>query len=153
MKKDALISDCGQYRHWLSRIWDESKDMVMFIGLNPSTADAEVDDPTIRRCIDFAQRWGYGGLYMVNLFDYRATDPKDLLKASTWMSSYCQRHIDGCASRSALVVFAWGSFKKLRGRDYGMSIRFPNAKCLGKNKDGQPKHPLYLRKDTALIHY
>lgn len=80
MIKSAIISECGKYRYSLSRIWDENKANVLFIMLNPSTADGDVDDPTIRRCIGFAKSWGYGGIYVGNLFAYRATDPKELLK-------------------------------------------------------------------------
>ena len=78
MKKDAILSEDRKYRYVLSRIWDESKSMVMIIGLNPSTADETIDDPTIVRCIDFAKNWGYGGIYMLNLFAFRATLPKDM---------------------------------------------------------------------------
>lgn len=80
MKKGAIISDCQQYRYALWRIWDETKPFVMFIMLNPSKADAETDDNTVRRCIGFAKSWGYGGIYICNLFAYRSTDPKVLLK-------------------------------------------------------------------------
>ncbi len=73
MRTDAKLSDCRIYRYALWRIWDDAKPLVMFIGLNPSTADETEDDPTIRRCISFAQNWGYGGLYMANLFVFRAT--------------------------------------------------------------------------------
>ena len=68
MKKDAILSDCKKYRYSLSRTWDESKPLIGFIGLNPSTADDVIDDPTITRCINFAKSWGGGGLYMGNLF-------------------------------------------------------------------------------------
>ena len=76
--KGAIISDCQKYRYALWRNWDLSKDKVMFIGLNPSTADHIEDDPTIRRCIGFAKSWGYGGLYMMNLFSYRTSNPSKL---------------------------------------------------------------------------
>lgn len=82
MKKTAKLSDCRTYRYELWRTWDESKPYAMFIGLNPSTADETEDDPTIRRCINFAKTWGYGGLCMTNLFAYRATQPEDMKRAS-----------------------------------------------------------------------
>ncbi len=78
MKSDAELSKCRAYRYALWRTWDESKPFAMFVGLNPSTADELEDDPTIRRCINFSKLWGYGGLCMVNLFAYRATDPTAL---------------------------------------------------------------------------
>src|SRR5882724_4976365 len=71
----AVLSDCERYRYALWRRWAE-RPAVLFVGLNPSTADALQDDPTIRRCIRFAKAWGYGALYMGNLFAFRATDPR-----------------------------------------------------------------------------
>lgn len=79
MDKGAIISGCGKYRYSLWRTWDKKLPKVMFIMLNPSTADAYEDDPTIRRCINFAKSWGYGGIVVGNLFAYRATNPKKLI--------------------------------------------------------------------------
>lgn len=75
MRRDAFISKCGTYRYWLRRIWDDTKPTLLFCMLNPSTADGDVDDPTIRKCIGFATRMGYGAIVVVNLFAYRATNP------------------------------------------------------------------------------
>jgi hypothetical protein len=83
MKKDAILSQDRKYRYVLSRIWDESKPMVVIIGLNPSTADEKDDDNTITKCINFAKQWGYGGLYMLNLFAFRATSPSDMFNADS----------------------------------------------------------------------
>src|SRR5262245_19133112 len=80
--KEALISPCGLYRYWLTRTWDNSLRRVCWVMLNPSTADAEQDDPTIRRCVGFARSWGAGGIIVVNLFAFRASDPKALLRAA-----------------------------------------------------------------------
>jgi hypothetical protein len=74
----AEFSDCGTYRYALWRTWNALQPGVLFVGLNPSTADATTDDPTIRRCIGFAKRWGYGGITMANVFAYRATDPREM---------------------------------------------------------------------------
>ena len=78
MRTDAVFSDCRKYRYALWRVWDESKPVAVFIGLNPSTADEVNDDPTVKRCVNFAQEWGYGGLCMANLFAFMATDPEVL---------------------------------------------------------------------------
>ena len=78
MTKDAEISKCGCYRYALWRVWSEDVSCAMFVGLNPSIADAEGDDPTLRRCIAYARSWGYGGVCIGNLFAYRATDPNEL---------------------------------------------------------------------------
>ena len=82
MEKGARFSESRTHRYALWRIWEKGAPMVMFVGLNPSTADETQDDPTIRRCIDFAKRWGYGGLYMLNIFAFRATNPKDMKAAA-----------------------------------------------------------------------
>ena len=81
MKKGATISECGLYRYSLTRVWDDVLPMCIFVMLNPSTADADIDDPTIRRCINFAKREGCGSLMVVNLFAYRATSPADMKAA------------------------------------------------------------------------
>ncbi|WP_368188730.1 DUF1643 domain-containing protein [Aeromonas sp. R7-3] len=80
--RHAVFSPCRTYRYALSRVWATDKPYALFIGLNPSTADETLDDPTIRRCIDFAKRRGYGGLVMANLFAYRATDPEVMKRAA-----------------------------------------------------------------------
>ena len=77
----ASMSQCGLYRYTLWRVWDESKPACVFVGLNPSTADASEDDATIRRCVRFAKDWDCGELLMLNLFAFRATRPKDMLAA------------------------------------------------------------------------
>jgi len=81
MISDAKLSVCRKYRYALWRIWDKSKPIVLFISLNPSTADEKEDDPTIRRCIGFAKSWGYGGLCMANLFAYRTKSPSEMMSA------------------------------------------------------------------------
>ncbi len=82
MNKGAIISTCGQYRYQLWRIWNEDKPLVLFVCLNPSTADARQDDPTIRRLTGFAYQLGYGGFYLGNLFAFRSTYPSDLPAAN-----------------------------------------------------------------------
>lgn len=158
MKRDATISPCGRYRYTLSRIWGPRVPGVCWIMLNPSTANGEVDDPTIRRCIGFTKRLGYDGLLVVNVFAYRATDPAELLKVGTeaavgpdnglWVKRACLQ--------SDLLIAAWGAapgpFRE--GCEYvGHRIReeFFGLKCLGVTKDGSPRHPLYLRADAPLI--
>ncbi|MCB7129847.1 MAG: DUF1643 domain-containing protein [Candidatus Brocadiales bacterium] len=147
----AIFSDDRVYRYLLWRTWDMSmeQDRVMFIGLNPSTADETEDDPTIRRCIRFAQRWGYGGLYMTNIFGYRSTTPKELSKLGvepigpandSWLVAYRQR--------SQLVIAAWGTGGALGSRGETVKELLPDLHCLGVTKKGHPKHPLYLKANT-----
>ena len=77
-KSGAVFSDCRKYRYALWRIWDGNKSLAMIIGLNPSTADETLNDPTITRCINFARSWEYGGVLVANLFGFRATSPNEL---------------------------------------------------------------------------
>ena len=156
----AAISDDGMYRYSLTRAWSAGPAAV-FIGLNPSTADGTEDDPTIRRCVGFAKRWGCGTLVMLNLYAYRATNPGDLvdvLEAGidieglfNWV--YWNKHLR--LVRPTSVVAAWGSTAS--------TLRLPPSKalsacdsymqCLGLTKGGYPRHPLYIKGDTPLQHY
>ena len=104
----AELSDCGLYRYLLTRTWDAQCERVVFIGLNPSTADATEDDPTIRRIIGFARSWGYGGVDMLNLFAFRATDPSDLKAAVDPVGPKNDRYLAEYTSRSHATVAAWG---------------------------------------------
>jgi hypothetical protein len=147
----AAFSDCRKYRYALWRIWDESKPLVMFIGLNPSKADESETDNTITTVKSFAKNWGFGGFYMMNCFPYVSTNPDDLkdfgntVENDFWLY-YAEKRV-------AEIIFAWGAFKivKKSRRDVELSAMFPNAKCLIKNKDGSPHHPLYLSLKTKPI--
>jgi len=156
----AVLSDCGKYRYSLTRVWDENKPRVLFIMLNPSTADAEKDDPTIRRCIGFAKDWGYGGLYVVNLFALRATNPKDLLTAPFVVGVKNEKWIRRMSSLAHLVVCAWGNgaiVDKLQKRlDHTWKpLSWINKPLhyLELSNDGTPKHPLYLPKHLTSTRY
>jgi hypothetical protein len=141
----AEFSNCRNYRYSLWRIWDRSKPMVMFIGLNPSTANETTDDSTIRRVKTIAKNLGYGGVYMMNCFAYISTDPK-LLKTNPMSKEWNDNMLTITASKCADVIFAWGNFEivKTTGRDVELIEMFPNAKALQINKNGSPKHPLYV---------
>lgn len=152
----AVISACGKYRYRLGRTWDAALRPACFVMLNPSTADATEDDPTIRRCIGFAKSWGCGGIVVVNLFAYRATDPKQLLKAADPVGPDNDEHIRAAVVECHPVVAAWGVHGVLRQRDGRVKWLLERwgvlPKCLGKTKDGRhPRHPLYVRADTALV--
>ena len=151
MNKGAIISPCGQYRYQLWRIWNEDKPRVLFICLNPSTADAAFDDPTVRRLMGFAFKWGYGGFYLGNLFGYRTTYPSDLIRSSNPVGIDNDRHLLSMQTKCDRVVFAWGNDGALHERSKQIAEKFPEAFCLGKTNSGQPKHPLYLSKNTELI--
>lgn len=139
----AEFSECGKYRYLLWRKWDESKPMVMFIGLNPSTANATKDDPTIRKVKGFAQRWGFGGVYMVNLFGIISSNPKVIIQSKDPIGEVTDHWMGIAAGRCHTVVFAWGVFKAAHtmGRAKAIIARYPDAICLRKTKDGHPEHP------------
>ncbi len=154
----AVPADGGQYRYTLKRaIPGGNGQAVLFVMLNPSTADANVDDPTIRRCIGFARAWGYSRLLVGNLSAYRATKPADMLGQPC--GPLCNHHLLAMAKRADLIVCAWGSNAKgmtLRAGDVRTMLS-PNGERplhhLGLTKGGHPKHPLYLRADTQPIRW
>jgi hypothetical protein len=147
MERSALFSTCGTFRYRLGRRWREGP-RVAFVLLNPSTADELVDDPTIRRCIGFAMKEGFGGLEIVNLYAYRATNPVDLRRAGYPVGPENDKHIAAAVRDCKWVVVAWGV-------QAGDSVR-PNAVldilrqlqkatyCLRTTLAGYPEHPLRL---------
>lgn len=151
LNNGAGFSECGKHRLMLWRVWDDKKPYIMFIGLNPSTANADQDDPTIRRVKGIAKVLGFGGVYMMNLFTFISTDPKQLNieEGNLPISDF---YMDTIAEGAGVIVFAWGNFKTM-GRDEEIKKRFPQAFALHKNKNGSPKHPLYVKKNVSLILY
>ena len=115
MESSALFSECRTYRYALWRVWDESLDSILFIGLNPSTADESHNDPTISRCINFAKKWGYGGLCMANLFAYRATQPRIMMLADDPIGPDNDQILFDLVSKADIVVAAWGNHGSLWG--------------------------------------
>lgn len=141
----ALFSDCRIYRYALWRKWGSSGNgYAMFIGLNPSTADETHDDPTIKRCIAFADSWGYAGMYMTNLFAFRATDPKIMRKMYTPIGPDNDEHLQRLAKDAGVIVAAWGAHGTHMGRDQKVRALIPNLHYLHITKGGHPGHPLYL---------
>lgn len=144
MKSSAKFSDCRKYRYSLWREWDASKGYVMFIGLNPSTADETLDDPTIRRCMAFARAWGYGALCMTNLFAYRSTDPYEMQEIAFPIGADNNMVLLELAADAAIVVAAWGVHGTHRGRNEEVKRIIPCLHYLRLTKDNHPGHPLYL---------
>jgi hypothetical protein len=144
MKKAAILSDDKMYRYQLSRIWDESKPHILFIMLNPSIADAATDDPTIRRVIRFAASWGYGGIYVANLYAFRSTDPKALKHADDPVGKENVSYITHLIGMADKVVYAWGNNQK---EPTWLSELVQTPYCIDLSKNGIPKHPLYLKSE------
>jgi len=152
-RNNAIFSECRTYRYALWRWWDKSKASALFIGLNPSTADETKDDPTIRRCIRFAKDWGYGGLCMANLFAFRATSPKDMKACKHPVGQDNDKWLKRLSKQSGVVVYAWGTHGEHLYRGTIVSLTIKGGMCLGKTKNGHPRHPLYVRADTKLEVY
>ena len=148
----AEFSKCRNYRYVLYRIWDKEKPKIIFIGLNPSTANETTDDPTIRRVKRFAREWGYGGVYMMNLFAWVTAYPDELVKCPDPIADN-DYWLKKMAHLSKDVLFAWGSFSEAKERAKQVIEMFPNAVCLGLTKDGSPKHPLYIAAKTTPVAY
>ena len=151
VRGQAGFSRCGRYRYWLRRSWDSSLPQCAFIGLNPSTADATTDDPTLRRCIDFAQRWGSGSLLMVNLFSLRATDPRELVGVDDPFGPRTNLWLRRAKRESQLMIAAWGNGGALHHRHKTVWLLLGDMQCLGVTATGMPKHPLYCPKATQPV--
>ncbi|MGL5953282.1 MAG: DUF1643 domain-containing protein [Providencia rustigianii] len=149
MKKTATISECNKYRYDLFRIWDETKPYLMFIGLNPSTADHELDDPTIKRCIGFAEKLDFGGVCMCNLYALRATNPSAMMSSESPIGSDNDMYVKKHALSAGMVIAAWGNHGCYLNRDKEiLDILNVDVFALDINKSGQPKHPLYIHSDN-----
>jgi len=153
MKKDATLSNDRMYRYSLSRIWDESKDLVLFVCLNPSTANESTDDPTVTRCIEFARAWNYGGVLIGNLFALRATDSGKLYKAADPIGPENDKWLGRLAVRAKLIIAAWGNEGSHMNRSKNVLriLRTPYALMI--NKTGEPRHPLYVPLSTRPTPY
>jgi hypothetical protein len=159
----ATFSSCGLYRYELRRVWKSKERTMVFVGLNPSTADESTDDPTIRRILGFADDWGFGTLVMLNAFAFRATDPKAL-----HVRAACGHEVIGAGNDAAIarafetnragkLVVGWGMHGALldRGGHVAEMARTLHGRpqCLGTTGSGQPKHPLYLAASTRAVRY
>ncbi|MFE0207053.1 DUF1643 domain-containing protein [Streptomyces sp. NPDC058985] len=146
-----------EYRYLLTRIWDPSVPPVVYVMLNPSTADALTDDPTIRRCRGFARREGAGGLVVVNLFALRSTDPRALTRHPDPVGPHNNAFIRQAVSGAHRVIAAWGAAGVQDGRGEAVTgllrARGAAVYCLGWTATGQPRHPLYLPSAAVLEPY
>lgn len=142
----------GEYRYWLTRQWGDGP-KACWIMLNPSTADAEQDDPTIRRCISFSKRWGCGSLVVVNLFARRCTRPVHLKDPGDPVGPENRRVIADAMTDAGVVVAAWGAHPMAQEPAGGLLASSRPLYCLGKTKDGAPRHPLYVKGDAELVRW
>ncbi|MFM7314170.1 MAG: DUF1643 domain-containing protein [Cyanobium sp.] len=170
---EAAFSRCGQYRWWLRRRWQASGPRLLFVGLNPSSADGCRDDPTLRRLIGFARSWGYGSLEVLNLFAWISSDPTALRqcrdpvgdRTDAWIVARTRVLTEEKARDRAVpptegnggvpLWLGWGNGGGWRGRDQqlleklqGLPVRLL---CLGVTAGGHPRHPLYVRGGSPLM--
>lgn len=150
MQKNAIISACGKYRYSLSRIWDETLPTVLFIGLNPSTADADNDDPTIHKLRRYCQQWGYGGFEIVNLFAFRSSKPEALIPlGNKAIGPNNPDYISAGLEKHSITVCMWGKNANLISSTVTTIWTQTLAnkvgiKCFKLNQDGSPMHPRFL---------
>jgi hypothetical protein len=152
----ARLSECGRYRYWLGHYWEREGDSLTFVMLNPSTANASIDDPTIRRCMGFARREGYVGVTVLNLYAYRATDPKQLLTCGDPVGpendEYLRMSLAERLRRGSPVVAAWGANAKPDRVEQVLGlIDGVDWRCLGTTKSGSPRRPLDVKGDQSLV--
>ena len=154
--KKTVISECGKYRYTLHRQITQLVRQVrpmLFIMLNPSTADADKDDPTIRRCIKFADRELCTSLTVVNLYAFRATNPKELLYVNdpigpendSYLCDQIQEH-----RLNGIIIAAWGANPLVQNRGFSLNHHEGPFQCLGETKHGYPRHPLYVKSNQKL---
>jgi hypothetical protein len=150
----AVFSGDDVYRYRLARIWGEGGQHAAWIMLNPSTADALTDDPTIRRCVRFTRAWGLDGLTVVNLFALRATDPAELVGHADPVGPANDQMISEALADAAVLVAAWGAHPMAAGRVTAVTALVPpgaRLQCLGTTKAGHPRHPLYVSTRQPLV--
>ena len=154
LERDAVISGCGQYRYLLRRTWDHKQPRSLFVMLNPSTADADIDDATIRSCIRLSKSFGHGSFEVVNLFAFRSTDPHGLKVTADPVGAENDHSIEAAKHRCDLVICAWGAHQMAEQRASHVKGMLRSGRpaifCLGKTKAGYPKHPLYIKTGTPL---
>lgn len=154
MESSAIFSDCGRYRYFLSRRWEDGEDCV-FVGLNPSTADGAKNDATVRKCIHFARSWGFAGISLVNLYARRCRYPQALATSDDPVGPVNDLWLKRMIIGAPLAIAMWGNHG---ARTYNEDIRRDilvmklrdEWHCFGQTKLKAPKHPLYLPKETSL---
>lgn len=156
LERAAVISVCGTYRYRLWRRWASKGKPIMWLMLNPSTADETFDDPTIVRCKGFSERWGYSAMWIGNLYAYRTKSPHELMRQlreeplEKVRGPENSRHLAEMALECERIVVAWGTFGPAASPEKLRALAPNGVWCLGLNAHGSPRHPLYLAGDTEL---
>lgn len=154
----AIFSEDKKFRYALWRKWKLAGKYIMFIGLNPSRADAVKNDLTITKLVHFAKQWGFDGLYMTNLFSYIEPDSAFIKKIDgtnyqQFIGEHCDEYLSLIHADCTQLVYCWGNFPNISFRSNTIIGKFPGGKCFGKCKSGAPKHPVRLGYATKLELY
>lgn len=151
LTEPAIFSPDRAFRYTLRRVWGDvsNQGFAAFVGLNPSTADEVKNDPTVRRCIQYAKDWGYGGMFMLNIFAYRATDPKVMKQQPEPIGPDNDYWLQTVSREAAITVAAWGTHGDHLQRGKAVKALLPNLHYLRLTQDGSPGHPLYLPKNLT----
>lgn len=153
LNSSAIFSKDRIHRYVLIREWDLDKPSLMIVSLNPSTADEKINDPTITRCIGFAKKWGFGKLFVTNLFAFRATFPKDLFNSKNPVGEKNDCWLKKLSKEVDKIVLAYGNHGKFKDRHDKILKIIKNPYCIKKTKTGMPTHPLYLKYTKKPIKY
>ena len=153
MIKGAVFSENKKYRYALWRIWSHEEPKVMFICLNPSTADEVNDDPTLIRCMNYARQWGYGGVITSNLFAYRTSQPRNLREVNDPVGHENDMWIQELCAKVNMIVGGWGNHGSYLNRSKAVLEFIPVIHCLKINRSGEPSHPLYQPKSALPFRY
>jgi hypothetical protein len=154
LEAGAKFDESGKYRYSLWRTWSLYQPHIVYVLLNPSTADEHRNDPTLRRCIEFARAWQFGSVEVVNLFAYRAPNANELLKIYDPVGVENNYYLTQAIEQCSTVVVGWGTNGTLFGRDrqvLSMLSVMKEVYCLGATRDGHPRHPLYVKGETTLV--
>ena len=156
--KGAIFSEDRRFRYALWRLWSNTRPFLLMVGLNPSKAEEYKDDSTVTRGIVRADRSGFGGFLMANLYAYVSTDPEALLgngdtESSPFVGELTDHYLREMIALSQRHLCGWGSFSPVANRAPCVLEMIQEPYCLGVNKDGQPKHPLYIGYDVAMVQY
>ena len=156
INRGAKFSPCKKYRFQLWRLWDDQLPIIMFLMLNPSSADAHHDDPTIRRCANFTKNWGYGGFYIGNLYPLISTKPKLLLQSLSTSHLENKSNLNEMSKKCTRIVCAWGNFQIVKKLgipdDFFFDVK-DKLYYISMSKNKIPKHPLYLKSNLKLKKY
>lgn len=147
----AKFSDDKKFRLALWRIWEDDKPKVMYVGLNPSTANETKNDNTITKLVKASKHNGFGGFFMLNLYSYVTAYPEQLKGNWEIMDGINNKHLLDYSGKADKIVFCWGNFKEAQEKASELKHAFSDAWCFKQNKNGSPKHPLYCKDNSVLI--